>query len=239
MHVMTWNMQGAQGSYQEGGGKRKQLEGTNIADAIGFLANGKVSVLALQETGGPPVDWDLNPAVIGGFNLMTGVVQLGTERRPKGAFVVWYDSMANTTASHDRCSMAVLSTNFSGTVATARADAISGPSANLRPLVGLKTADDIWVYSIHAPSGNHNAAAGVAESQLNSIDPNRDYICMGDYNCPPWMMRGRGFQVCATKLATQQAGNTLDYAVYSGIQVRLDNTTSLTSDHYSQTFAIS
>ena len=238
MIVTCWNMQGAQASTTTSSGKRKALEGLNISDALSLLSHG-VDVLALQEVGGAP-DWGLAARVVGGVNLDVGVVELGSRRRRVQAKVVWYDSL-KTNAKHDRCSMAVIATNYSNNATTVRA--VAHHNANLRPLVGIRTALNIWVYSIHAPSGNHNAASGVAYSMLGQI-PNSHWICAGDYNCSPADMRNRGLpanRVIATTNATHQNGNTLDFAVRSPLAIVSLHTGvgTLTSDHYSQSFRVS
>ena len=82
--VTSWNMQGAQGYADPVGQskKRKALEGSNISDALNLLAHG-TDVLALQEVGGAPADWNLGAGASNGVALATGYIQVGTTRRQR------------------------------------------------------------------------------------------------------------------------------------------------------------
>jgi hypothetical protein len=235
MIVVTWNMQGAQAS-DGNGKKRKKLEGTNISDALNLLSLG-VDALLLQEVGGYPEGWKLKPVNLANKVILhCEVVNLGTKRHASEVFVVWYDGKANGMATHDRCNMAVISKSH-----TATYSAVTHPnSPSLRPLVGLETAKGLWLYSIHAPSGNHNAAAGVANSLLGEIDPNKKWLCGGDYNCSPQDMKGKGWAPVASDYQTHQSGNTLDFAIGKGCSVTLLAADKITmvSDHYSQCFEV-
>jgi len=238
--VTSWNMQGAQ-AYADPVGqskKRKALEGSNISDALNLLAHG-TDVLALQEAGGAPADWNLGAGASNGVALSVGYIQVGTTRRQRHVFVVWYDSVANGGAANNRCSMAVLC-RTTANVAPLAYQAVAHHAAGLRPLIGVHTPSGLWVYSIHAPSGNHNAASGVANSLLSAIPGPGHWLCAGDYNCQPTDMvaRGYGGRVVAGGGVTHQNGHRLDFAVRSPLAIASidQNAPVLISDHYSQSF---
>ncbi|MBP2298218.1 endonuclease/exonuclease/phosphatase family protein [Azospirillum picis] len=224
MKILTWNMQGA-GSNEET---------SNASDVLTALHNG-IDILLLQETGGYP-DWGLKPTNCGGVTLMEGERNFGSSRWPKWAHIIWYDSTANTKAKHDRCSMAVIATNYSG-----RYGVVSHHSDGLRPLIGIKTNDGIWAYSIHAPSGNHKSASGVAASLLSVISKEK-YVCAGDYNCSPADMQWRGYAPTWTAGRTHQNGNTLDFAIGNKVAVTAyaggSSMPAFVSDHYSRCFEV-
>jgi hypothetical protein len=230
MLVMAWNMQGA------GGGSG---ETTNVSDALSFLKKGG-GVLLLQEAGGCP--WKLTPTNKNGVIVHTGYVSLGKQiiggaRTKVQAFVVWYDSCLNTKASHNRCSMAIIAANYDSSF-----NVIPHHSNNLRPLIGIRTADGVWCYSIHAPSGNHKSAIGVAKSMMKNIKAKK-YIVAGDFNCQAKKSGIDDKEICASKYSTHQGGNVLDYAVYKGVSVTLADSEvldfpSFASDHYSQCFFV-
>jgi hypothetical protein len=230
MKIVTWNMQGGQAS--DGvGKKRKKLEGTNISDALGLLSKG-VDALLLQECGGYP-DWDLTEATCGGLNIRYGWPDVSRRVKP---FVVWYDSTENSTATHNRCSMAVISKSHTNEIGV-----VEHGKENLRPLIGIETADGTWIYSIHAPSGVANFAAKVADDLLQTV-PDLKWVVAGDYNCSPALMQGKGYAPVASTHATQQSGNTLDFAIgdaKSTITLLTNGEVpTLISDHYSQCFQI-
>jgi len=240
MFVMTWNMQGAQGYADRAGGKnkRKRLEGTNVSDAINMIGP-DLDVLCLQEAGSAPDGWGLQARIVNGYQLDVGLVTLGTRRRTRTALVAWYDSTVNLNAGNDRCSMAIISTSHTN---AATLGVTFRPATPLRPLLGLQTASGVWIYSLHAPSGNHNAAAGYMRSLINRIPNGRHWVCAGDYNCSPADMVNEGFggRVVATNDATHIGGNTLDFAIRSPLAiVTLDvNGGALMSDHFSQKFRV-
>ncbi len=241
MIVSTWNMQGAQG-YSDPVGqskKRKAFEGTNVSDVLNLVAKGDVDVAAIQEAGGAPSGWPLDRRNVGGYALDVGLVSVGTSSRSKSVFVVWYDSYENGDASHNRCSIGILSRCYTNAAGTRRYG-VKSAHAGLRPLVGHETASGVWVYSIHAPSGNHNAASGVAAALIGSIPAGRRWVCAGDYNCPPNFMTARGYNPIASTQKTHQNGNILDYAIVDANTActLLGGTQVLVSDHYSQTFQV-
>jgi hypothetical protein len=230
MLVMTWNMQGAGGGF---GGI------SNASDTLSFLRKGG-GVLLLQEAGKCP--WKLTPTNKNGVIVHTGYISLGKKiiggaRKNVHAFVVWYSPRDNTKAGHDRCSMAVIAVNYDSSF-----DVIPHHSKNLRPLIGIRTADGIWCYSIHAPSGNHKSAIGVAKSMMKNIKAEK-FIVAGDFNCQAKKSGIDDKEICASKYSTHQGGNVLDYAVYKGVSVTLANSkvldfSSFVSDHYSQSFFV-
>lgn len=228
MIVLSWNMQGA--------GTKEQT--SNFSDAIGLFKKGLVDVLLLQEAGGCPIE-GLDDITVGSVKLRFGKKRVGSERSGRDAHVVWYDSKENTGAMHDRCSMAIIAADCSG-----NACVVEHYSAGLRPLIGIETTFGTDVWNIHAPSGNHKAAAGVAASLLSVIDGSK-YICAGDFNCSPDDMVNKGFKPVATDSATHQNGNTLDFAIGSKVKVSLyagksifEQVPLLVSDHYSQCFEV-
>nr|WP_274389819.1 endonuclease/exonuclease/phosphatase family protein [Azospirillum doebereinerae] len=223
---MTWNMQGA------GSGTGT----SNASDALSALRKG-ADVLLLQEAGGVP-DWGLKKTSCGGVKLLHGFRNFGSDRKAIEAQVIWFDSTENTNAMHDRCSMGIIATNFSGTYGV-----VTHNSNGLRPLIGILTNDGVWVYNIHAPSGNHKAASGVAANLLGQIGGKEKFICAGDYNCTPADMMLRGFKAVSGGGATHQNGNTLDFAVGQKVTVTpyvsmFSTMPTLVSDHYSQCFSV-
>jgi endonuclease/exonuclease/phosphatase family metal-dependent hydrolase len=225
MIVMTWNMQGA----------AKSEKTTNIAEVLPLLNKG-VDLLLLQEVGSR-MDWKLERKTILGVKLRRGLIPVGTSM----ASVYWYDSKENGAASHDRCSMAVISPHIT------HLDIIKHrETGTLRPLIGARLSNGLWIYNIHAPATKgHKAASGVAHGLISKrCDLAKEkYACIGDFNCPPAEMQGRGYNVEAADGGTHIAGNTLDYAVYKGLTVMLMNEDALglpvkMSDHYSQVFKV-
>lgn len=247
-NLMSWNMQGAQGYAhpQPGTLKRKRLQGSNISDALNLLSS-KIDVLALQEVGGAPAGWNLAPQLINNRIINTGIITVGTRTRPKQAFVMWYDSVANGGAANNRCSMALLY-RLPGQAAMPGLRVIAHQAAGLRPLIGMQGPRGTWIFTIHAPSGNHLAASGVANNLVaqiaGALGPGpAHWVCAGDYNCSPQDMVRRGFpanRVISRNKATHRNGSTLDFAIRSPMAiVGLDHHTgSLMSDHFSQAFRL-
>lgn len=230
MIVVSWNMQGA---WMQNAGRT--LETSNLSDALGLLKHG-VTALCLQEAGACP--YALPRQTVGNRQIDVGTIQIGSSTRGRQALVAWYDSCVNIGASHNRCSMAIVSTSFTGSV-----DVIEHQAATLRPLLGIELANGDWLYSVHAPSGNHNTASGVANSLLGQIAGARRFTCVGDYNCDPNDMTARGHSPISGADATHQNGNRLDFAIARGPTVSMAapaalGLTQLVSDHYGQTFNI-
>lgn len=224
MIVMTWNMQGS----------AKSEKTTNIAEVLPLLNKG-VDLLLLQEVGSC-MDWKLERKTILGVKLRHGLIPVGTSM----ARVYWYDSKENGAASHDRCSMAVISPHIT------HLDIVKHrTSGTLRPLIGARLSNGLWIYNIHAPSKGHKAASGVADRLISERCKfaKEKYACIGDFNCPPSEMEGKGYNVEAADWETHIGGNTLDYAVYKGLTVMLMSAKALDlpvkmSDHYSQLFKV-
>ena len=208
MLIATINMQG-------GNKWAETLSATKDADFI-----------CLQECGSLPSAWNAQSQ---GNSVSTAFVNLGTEMSMNYFHVVHYE-FGNT---NDRCSLAVL-----GRPATGKWNLVSHTNAGLRPLIGLEASNGAWVYSIHAPSGNHNAAAGVAKSLIGKISQT-SWVVAGDYNCPPSKMGGSGGTVVASGTSTQQSGNELDYIVHSNnLKGEHKKAFSVGSDHWGQRFDV-
>lgn len=208
MFLVTMNMQGGN-KWAEALGKAK------LADFI-----------CVQECGRLPQGWK---QVRRGNNLTAAIAKLGTKKRPND-FVVAHYTFGNT---YQRCSLAVL-----GKQATGRYELIMHYKKGLRPLVGLEASGGTWVYSIHAPSGNHKAAAGVAKTLLGEIAHKR-WVVAGDFNCPSEKMKSKSWVVVSSGKSTQQSGNELDFLVHSKkVKAAYKSTISVGSDHWGLVYEV-
>lgn len=176
-------------------------------------------MIALQESGTPPFMANLTQQPSGVF---TGQHNFGSSRRPDVRHVAHWQNDIN---SHARNSLTVLSTE-----PITNAQLLPAPSPDLRPGLMVET-HGINLVDIHAPSGNHNAAAGVTRSILNHAPPS--FLAMGDFNAPPRVMSQRvAHTVTHPTGATQQSGNTLDYAIHSPDFHGSVGHTTVMSDHW-------
>jgi len=215
LRLMTWNMQG--------GNKDKYLQ---IAQ---YMKKYKINIACLQETGTLPNDYAKTPATINNINVKTGDFKVGAS----AALIFTTLNYDNDIGQNNRCSMAILSEP-----AVLGMWAIPGPN-RLRPLVGIKIPGDMWIYTVHAPSGNPNAASGVTKSMLDDMPlAHGKWICVGDYNCPPTDIAGGNLTAIGGLKATHKNGGRLDYAVTGNIKLTLQDQgiEPLFSDHWSQIF---
>lgn len=176
-------------------------------------------MISLQESGTPPFMGSLTLQPSG---VHTGTYNFGTRSRPDVRHVAHWQNDIN---SHARNSLTILST-----APITNTQLLPAPSPTLRPGLMAET-HGINLVDIHAPSGNHNAAAGVTNSILRQAPPS--FMAMGDFNAPPEVMARRvPHSVTHPSGATQQSGNTLDYAVHSrDFQGTMEQTTVM-SDHW-------
>ncbi|HVJ52186.1 MAG TPA: endonuclease/exonuclease/phosphatase family protein [Aliidongia sp.] len=214
---MTWNMQG--------GNKDKYYQ---IAD---YMKKHNINIACLQETGTLPKDYAKNPKTINNIALNTGDFKTGAS----SGMIYTTINYDNDTGQNNRCSMAILSEP-----AVLDMWAIPGPN-NLRPLLGIKIPGDIWVYTVHAPSGNPNSASGVTVSMLDDMplaQRTKRWVCAGDYNCPPAQIGGGGRTTVGGLAPTHKNGGMLDYAVTGNIALthQSQGIEPLFSDHWSQIF---
>lgn len=218
MQLQTWNMQG--------GNNWQQVEG---------LASGKPGcpmVICLQECGTPP-NYKLLQTLPNGIQIYS--VQIGTISRGSTFYLIYKE----WGASNIRCSLAILGEAAYLDKWIGRTWLQNGSSDGTRPMLGLEVEKDCWVFCVHAPSGNHKAAAGHTAAQINravgQVSSNSpSWVCAGDFNAPPDLMKAYGFDVTAPSHATQQSGNILDYFVStSDTTVEMMDCKSAVSDHYS------
>lgn len=231
--------------------KRKQVEGdadtVNLAGIMNKFRQNKLDVICLQEAGACPDYLDFKVGHKNGVQYLYGTYTPDGGKRRKvptrescklTLYFMWFDTGLHGGRSNNRCSLAILSKEK-----PIAYDVIKKKSApTLRPLIGVQLGGNQWVYSIHAPSGNHKAASGVADSLLKKIKAPK-YVCAGDFNCEPASMTARGHQTFYSEYLTHERGGKLDFLVAKGCRVRTANEANLdpgveASDHFSQAFEV-
>ncbi len=131
-----------------------------------------------------------------------------------------------------RCSLAILTKAYT-TSRTIEATWTKG-----RPMVGVRFADGLWVYSLHAPaSGNAFQYTKSALKTAQTIPgPVKKWVCAGDFNLPPQEApHESNAHISRCGEDTQQKGRELDYA-YASTDIEIlgaQKIGSCLSDHYS------
>lgn len=224
MRLVTWNMQG---------------QGSDLGEkwdcVVDFIQQYGVHAICLQKCGelaGSDIGKRLAPQSNGAY---AGVINLGTQSSPTNVFVVWLESGQ----SGNRCSLAIMARECMGVT-----HVVVPASQTSRPLVGLQYCCALDVFSMHAPSGGEQAAAGMAKSLLSAIpayNNGRPWVCAGDYNCKPNSMTGPHWAVADNGYQpTRRGGRYSGYATYSGCSTACDTSVLnvMVSNHHSQAFEV-
>lgn len=232
MILITWNMQGGSAGQDDKWTGTVQGWITTEQKGVGYA-----DVICLQECSLPPESWKLNEHDDG---IHEGVVNLGTESRPKRVWIVIYEFGDQ----NNRCSLGII---IKRDKPTSYEIVRSTDSSKLRPLVGVQVENnqDSFVYSIHAPSANHKFSASVANGMLEKVEHSL-WICAGDFNSPPDTLKNdekwsQTWALSNSEQPTQQSGGVLDYLVtnWSANSVKyLGKPSGGISDHYAQMFQI-
>lgn len=234
--------------------KRGDVDTSNLATVLDLFKQKKTDVICLQEAGACPRYIGGTAGVSNGVRYTYGRYESGSStgsstgtsiasRKSSRActqltvYFMWFDTGLHGGRSNNRCSMAILSKEK-----PVAYNIVKMASATLRPMIGMQLGSGQWVYCIHAPSGNHKSASGVANALLNKIKGTK-YVCAGDFNCSPLDMSTRGHHPVYSQYVTHQGGNSLDFAIANGCRLRTANdaiadSTVLISDHFSQTFEV-
>ena len=218
MGLITWNMQGANDG--------KWLTAKQL------LKNDN-QIVCLQECGVPP-GFDNQGQQANGLFLWNE--NIGTQFRPfEITIVYWY----NLIAANPRCSLAIIC--IQGLINNTFIDFV--PNIQ-RPVIGvqLNINNNIWVNTIHSPAAAN--AAQVSMQYINLLNPQNNFLCLGDFNCEPGAIHAQGVplaNVVAPPYATQQGGGTIDYLVnfsapHLGIQADQNPGPMPMSDHVAVRF---
>jgi hypothetical protein len=231
--LVTYNMQGG-GNWTNVG---PMLTGTYVPNPSNPYqpVHLKADVVCLQECGSPPTGHQQQGQVV---DANQNVSKLTSHDRT----LYWVD----WGAGNNRCSLGVATRH---TVLKYRVIPVNA-NANLRPVLGLKIAfpgngnatENIWVYSCHMPSGNHNFASACAYDTIANGNFTGSWILAGDFNCSPteyanppgnlrsWGNKPEGVPVHSDG-ATHQGGGNLDYAVSPDVTLNFTVRHGLSSDH--------
>lgn len=210
--LITWNSQGKDSSDPDKMGNKW----SNIRNWM-TGSPGAPLVLCLQECG-RPADFDNLQSIPGAPNCYAGRVDFS---RRTNVFVVLFDAPTKD----GRTSLAVIAKQEH--VVPSQIHIVPPLGPTLRPVIGIKLTNGVWLYSHHGPAENANSARGVAIAYLKKIDQargNEPWICAGDYNCEPsqitndqrWNAAWKLFSCPRTK-KTQKNGGLIDYMVSHGI----------------------
>lgn len=159
-------------------------------------------VVMLQESGNP---WYVNEGDVGPNGLVTGQVNFGSSSRRCDRNFIHYPN--------GRCSLTIFTDTEMG---DPEPFLVPAPSPTLRPMVGASVGDVDYI-NFHAPSGNHNAARGVLNSQFNALENvSNSFIAGGDGNSDLTQQNTDTRNAFVTGEATQQSGGHLDGFVATG-----------------------
>jgi cytolethal distending toxin subunit B len=163
MHIVTWNMQGANHS-----------EENKWNAGVRNLMNNAGHICCLQECGAVPASAHLvnaNFAGIMGLNYYTW----GTERT--AIHILFYPADPNG----NRCNLAIVSER---PPLNAR---MVYPAATpvWRPAIGIQVNPNFWVFTLHAISPNGPDAPGLLNAINGSVPPGASWAALGDYNREP------------------------------------------------------
>lgn len=141
--------------------------GSNFGYAIAQIR--RHDIVLLQESGS--IVGRLGHATIDRYGNHVGTRDFGTRARPCVRHFIHFEN--------GRCSMTIL---VSDDLGRPRGFRVQPPSPTLRPMLGA-FVDGMAFTCFHAPSGNHNAAAGVLRSMLRRLRRrHRRFIAGGDAN---------------------------------------------------------
>lgn len=208
--LISWNSQGKDSSDPVKMGNKWSNLRNWITGSIGAPL-----VLSLQECGRPE---DFNNLRVIQPNCSAGTVRISSRTY---VFAIFFDAPTKD----GRTSLAVITKQQN--VVPNQTHIVGPLSRKLRPVIGVKLTNGIWVYSHHGPAKNSTAARGVAMTYLKDIDQVRGkepWICAGDYNCEPNQMRKDSrwkeawtLSSCPSTKKTQKNGGLIDYIVSKGI----------------------
>ena len=209
MRIATWNMQG--NAYNG--------DCSTLTEVKARMIREDIDVFCLQESGNffGSISAECWNRIFPEYEFYVARnMQIGTSSR--GILVnVYYVAYGKENL---RCSMAII---VKSELDTGKA-AITYINPNLRPVIGVLLNDNTAVYNIHAPSGNHNFAASVTYCFLQEIQDFKlkynidNYVLIGDFNCPPDVMKKNVTYANKTHYAdeaTQNSGACLDYCIAS------------------------
>jgi hypothetical protein len=186
-NVYTQNMQG----------------GSNVGYAVGQIRQHDVTML--QESGMP--GFVAQSGTAQGNGLITGTHNFGTRSRPDNFEFVHYPN--------GRCSITTLISENVAQGQNVNFGTIPAPSATLRPMLTAEVNGTTFG-NFHAPSGNHNAARGVLNSQLNLLEQqSQNFITGGDANSDVHQQTNGSRTAFSTGEATHQSGGQLDGFIVS------------------------
>ncbi|AFC30512.1 endonuclease/exonuclease/phosphatase family protein [Paenibacillus mucilaginosus] len=240
--ILTWNMQGADSKdpYKQGN------KINTLKRWIGCFS--EPFVMCIQESGRHAF---INDAINDGSlqlvdnrGVYKGTIRMGSRLE---LFVLFYE---DADAGNNRCSLAVI-TRAEYTTKETRV-IWHETDDGLRPSLGIKIkdADNLEIFSHHAPSSEARFAASYSINQLDDVSAGNGYnkfVYAGDFNCSPIELEKKFGRkpwkcTCSSK-ETHKSGGRIDYVVTpenSDINlvippaaIKGDN---LSSDHYPQFF---
>lgn len=183
-------------------------------------------ICVFQECGSPGFLGHATSVATAFPGVTTGTINFGTTYRPAIYCYVFHNN-------GNRCSqIVVLREDLCGGAPVPIL--IPAPSPTLRPMVGV-VVNGCAVLSVHAPSGNHNAAVGVVRSQLVQLtNQQSSFIVAGDFNSDVGQQACATVQALASPVPTHQSGGTLDGMVCSQSvnAMSIDPVTNHLSDHH-------
>lgn len=230
--IMTWNMQGGQGTYQSKWVTLSQCIGNPDSQGLQEAPE----VILLQECSGvPDSDFTFQNRGAGIAGIETYSKNFGTFNRPRCYFIAHYLGGAQ----NNRVSFAILiRTNDNNNQNIRISDNLTGNVVlhapplnmqNMRPIIGIDDPQTLYTfYSMHAPSGVQQATSrAYIGHMMNQVDPNRDNIIGGDFNCQPVDLNPipQGWNTLFTNDSTYTPinGNPNNYRVYDYFAFRPRN----------------